>query len=575
MLAAVELAPYNFGRHTYLDGMAHQHRHGYHEPYAPGYGGHYAPERHVPPQASQPRQLPRLPPMSTIIPPADTLSPSPVLPNGRDAPYYAARQRTYYSDYATPSPVGQTPPQLPIPSINDHPLSVLGKRHSPTLSSTPSDRSAEEMAHELRLRQMGSLHDPHGHSQAARSHLHYPSPRSRGGSLQHDNALPPMTTTATTTTSSSAPFPPAGPYSSPPALPSIGRAVPPPPAPHIPRSPPSTHASTSSPRQEPKSMSISNLLSTTTTTTTSATTTNHHHAEPVAVSSSPSKPLTATTTTLPPAPPVPPRAPTTATTEYRITVRQQPCAARSCGFGERDRRVIDPPPIVQLTVHASSSSSSKPSSSPNQLSRDEISRRLRHQFSVVHCSIWDERGERDMSSMPEDFRQQRRLMGTLVASPFVGLDETGEEGCFFCFPDLSCRTPGTFRLKFALVVLDPARMLSGEKSAIVATAMSEPFQVYNAKDFPGMQASTLLTKRLKEQGCLISIKKGNEKREAAGRKGGDGGSRGAGGDGGKGMGSGREEEDEEEEDVDADEGSENVGGAAGEEKGRPRKRMKR
>lgn len=113
--------------------------------------------------------------------------------------------------------------------------------------------------------------------------------------------------------------------------------------------------------------------------------------------------------------------------------------------------------------------------------------------------------------MPEDFRQQRRLMGTLVASPFVGQDENGEEGCFFCFPDLSCRTPGIFRLKFALVVLDPARMMAGDRSSIVATAMSEPFQVYNAKDFPGMKASTPLTKRLKEQGCLISIKKGNEK----------------------------------------------------------------
>ena len=186
-------------------------------------------------------------------------------------------------------------------------------------------------------------------------------------------------------------------------------------------------------------------------------------------------------------------------TDYRIFVRQQPFAARSCGFGERDRRVIDPPPIVQLTIHN------------DALSREEHSRLLRHQFSVIHCSIWDETGLKDMSSMPEDFRQQRRLMGTLVASPFVGQDENGEEGCFFCFPDLSCRTPGIFRLKFALVVLDPARMMAGDRSSIVATAMSEPFQVYNAKDFPGMKASTPLTKRLKEQGCLISIKKGNEK----------------------------------------------------------------
>lgn len=250
------------------------------------------------------------------------------------------------------------------------------------------------------------------------------------------------------------------------------------------------------------------------------------------LSNSSAEPTTTTTTT--PTPAAPPKPTTTQPppSTYRITVRQQPSAARSCGFGERDRRVIDPPPIVQLTIHDAS------------LSQDDIARRLRHQFSVVHCSIWDEAGLKDMSSMPEDFRQQRRLMGTLVASPFVGMDERGEEGCFFCFPDLSCRTPGVFRLKFALVVLDPARMCSGERSAIVATVMSEGFQVYNAKDFPGMQASTGLTKRLKEQGCLISIKKGNEKREG-------------GGGGGSGKGEDLDEEDEE------GEGEDGVGSAAG------------
>jgi hypothetical protein len=191
------------------------------------------------------------------------------------------------------------------------------------------------------------------------------------------------------------------------------------------------------------------------------------------------------------------------TSEYRIHVRQQPVAARSCGFGERDRRVIDPPPIVQLTID-------DPEATP-----EEISMRLRFQFTVLHCSIWNETGEQDNSAMPEDYRQQRRLMGTLVSSPFVGQDENGEEGCFFCFPDLSCRTPGSFRLKFALVVLDPLGMRAGGSSPIMATAMSDVFTVYNAKDFPGMQASTPLTKRLKEQGCLISIKKGNDKTSAA------------------------------------------------------------
>lgn len=198
--------------------------------------------------------------------------------------------------------------------------------------------------------------------------------------------------------------------------------------------------------------------------------------------------------------PVPfPRVPTIPTSEYSITVRQQPFAARSCGFGERDRRVIDPPPIVQLHVKMPGASD------------EEIKQKLRHPYSVVHCSIWNETGTVDYSAMPEDYRQQRRLMGTLVASPFVGVDENGEEGCFFCFPDLSCRTPGAFRLRFVLVVLDPATARPGSMNQIMSVAMSDVFTVFNAKDFPGMQASTALTKKLKEQGCLISIKKGNEK----------------------------------------------------------------
>ncbi|KAK4146320.1 velvet factor-domain-containing protein [Dichotomopilus funicola] len=476
MSAAVDSAHHNFGRHNHLDGMA-QH-HSYHDRYGPGHG-HYVLEEQQPRQTSQARQLPRLPPMATMIPPASS-NPSPV--------FSASGRGGYYSDYATPSPVGQTPPQFPIPSSDPHSMAkrAVDIRCSPTLSSTASDRSTEDVAQEMRLRQMGGLHDPYAHG--PRQLPHYPSPRSRGNSLHNDNAYP----SALPKPPSSAPFPSVSSISN-------GHASPVASAP-VPHSPPSTQPSTS-PRPEPKSMSISNLLSGGSSEAAPPTSSSPSLSSSTAAAAS-AAPTAAPTR----APAPPPRAPNS---EYRITVRQQPSAARSCGFGERDRRVIDPPPIVQLTIHDPS------------LSQDDIDRRLRHQFSVVHCSIWDEHGVKDMSSMPEDFRQQRRLMGTLVASPFVGLDEKGEEGCFFCFPDLSCRTPGTFRLKFALVVLDPARMCSGERSAIVATAMSESFQVYNAKDFPGMQASTPLTKRLKEQGCLISIKKGNDKREMGGSSKGD------------------------------------------------------
>ncbi|PNP50963.1 hypothetical protein THARTR1_08584 [Trichoderma harzianum] len=184
---------------------------------------------------------------------------------------------------------------------------------------------------------------------------------------------------------------------------------------------------------------------------------------------------------------------------FELKMRQQPNAARACGFGDRDRRVIDPPPIVELLVR-----------NPN-FTQEEIRVYLRYESYVMSCAIFDESGERDSSYMPEEYQHQRRLMGSLVSTPFVGQDENGLEGCFFCFSDLSCRTPGSFRLKFTLMMIDPSRAGTVKHFPILSEIKSEPFKVYSAKEFPGMVASSSLAKRLKEQGCIISIKKGNDR----------------------------------------------------------------
>lgn len=184
---------------------------------------------------------------------------------------------------------------------------------------------------------------------------------------------------------------------------------------------------------------------------------------------------------------------------FRLSLRQQPKAARACGFGDRDRRVIDPPPIVQLIIESSS------------MTEDEVHSYLRYESYVMNCAICDESGTRDASLMPEEYQHQRRLMGSLVGTPFVGHDEEGAEGCFFCFGDLSCRTPGAFRLKFTLIMIDPTRAGMIRHFPILAETLTDVFHVYSAKEFPGMLPSSDLAKRLKEQGCIISIKKGNER----------------------------------------------------------------
>ncbi|KAH8153110.1 uncharacterized protein LAJ45_02697 [Morchella importuna] len=210
-----------------------------------------------------------------------------------------------------------------------------------------------------------------------------------------------------------------------------------------------------------------------------------------------------------------PSRPQSSPERYTIQVRQQPVAARACGFGERDRRVIDPPPIVQLIVNDPTGHSD-----PNE---------MRYPFNVVHCTLWSSDGNQDETALiGVDKRLTRRLMGTLVSSPFVGQDEEGKEGCFFCFPDLSCRTHGKYRLRFVLMRLEPSDLRPEGYTPIITEAMSEVFTVYTAKEFPGMRPSTELTKALKLQGCAISVKKGNEK--AIGAPGGSGKDEGSGDD---------------------------------------------
>ena len=199
---------------------------------------------------------------------------------------------------------------------------------------------------------------------------------------------------------------------------------------------------------------------------------------------------------------------------YQLSVRQQPIAARACGMGERDRRVVDPPPIVQLSLKDF-----------NPSSASDIDA-LRTTWNVVHCALLDRQGM-DVTQVPEPNdpeRLTRRLMGIIVASPFVGTDpdvpasavENARLGCFFIFPDLSCRQSGLYRLRFTLMQLSVDNLaVSSSADIIVGMVESDIFEVFSAKDFPGMRASTALTKELKQQGATVSVKKGIEGKAAA------------------------------------------------------------
>ena len=153
---------------------------------------------------------------------------------------------------------------------------------------------------------------------------------------------------------------------------------------------------------------------------------------------------------------------------------------------------------------------------------------------------------RDVTALPDPNnpgRVIRRLMGTLALSPFVGIDPESRRdalldarvGTYYIFHDLSCRQPGFYRLRFSLTAVDQnlaapvaASPRTGftptqVRSQILASAISDTFEVFGAKDFPGMKPSTALARELKRQGATVAVKKGSEGRNIRRRPGGGGG----------------------------------------------------
>jgi hypothetical protein len=110
----------------------------------------------------------------------------------------------------------------------------------------------------------------------------------------------------------------------------------------------------------------------------------------------------------------------------------------------------------------------------------------------------------------------RNLIGSLTASAFRLSDTNDKFGIWFVLQDLSVRTEGKFRLKFSFVNvgqhdggLNGAPKVTTGRARILASAFSEPFNVFSAKKFPGVCDSTPLSKRFASQGIKIPIRKDN------------------------------------------------------------------
>lgn len=172
-----------------------------------------------------------------------------------------------------------------------------------------------------------------------------------------------------------------------------------------------------------------------------------------------------------------------------------------------DRKPIDPPPVVKLDISSNLD--------PN---RDVLHSRQRKMSRVDHglilflgacfivtCNLLAPKESLD--NVPSG-TLGTALTGTLVSSLHrlrggVAREENASDGAFFIFSDLSVKLEGKFKLQFNLY-----QMRTHESECrYVHSIVSDTFQVYSTKTWPGMSESTALTRAFSDQGVRLRLRK--------------------------------------------------------------------
>ncbi|KAJ1978464.1 hypothetical protein H4R34_003196 [Dimargaris verticillata] len=169
---------------------------------------------------------------------------------------------------------------------------------------------------------------------------------------------------------------------------------------------------------------------------------------------------------------------------YRMIIRQQPKQAKVCATKDKDRRPIDPPPIIQLRAADT---------------QDETSQNyLQNPYFIMYAALVS---PATTAAALEPQAVTASTIGSLVSSLHRLKDIDNSDGGFFVFPDISVKVEGEYRLRFCLYELVDSTVM------YLGSEFSDVFTVYPAKKFPGMAESTFLSRSFSDQGVRIRIRK--------------------------------------------------------------------
>ncbi|KAL7284688.1 LOW QUALITY PROTEIN: hypothetical protein ACG7TL_001991 [Trametes sanguinea] len=96
------------------------------------------------------------------------------------------------------------------------------------------------------------------------------------------------------------------------------------------------------------------------------------------------------------------------------------------------------------------------------------------------------------------------LSGTTSTHAEV-IDYKGKKSAVFVFSDVAVKSEGTFVLRYRLFNI-LSKVATGSPAPALAECFGGPFKIYSSKEFPGLQASTELTKSLALYGVRVNMR---------------------------------------------------------------------
>ncbi|KAI8049732.1 velvet factor-domain-containing protein [Syncephalis plumigaleata] len=177
--------------------------------------------------------------------------------------------------------------------------------------------------------------------------------------------------------------------------------------------------------------------------------------------------------------------------DCEFMVFQQPQRARAANSKDAtERRAVDPPPVLKLTL---------PTSTPVA---EDCTKYIALAVLMPPTGLKDG-ALNDAPITPATTATHTSMaVGTWASAAYLlrSVEESEERDIFFIFPDLGVKRSGIFCIHFLLYER------TGTTLKWLKSATSNPFTVYSARLFPGVLESTMLSRIFVSQGVKIRLR---------------------------------------------------------------------